>query len=200
VTYPFWGDLFEALVAAGELERAHSLLGDIDVHRLALERPGTAPVLARCRGHVLAASGSLEGVDLLEEALHLEQERQVPLERARTQLVLGEVRRRAKQRRAARETLQEALAGFESLGAQLWAARARSELARVGGRAPVPGRLTATERQLAELVAEGRSNKEAAAALFVTPKTVETKLSQIYSKLGIHSRGELASRLSDTKL
>jgi len=201
VTYPFWGDLFEALVSLGEVERAHSLLADLDRHRLAIERPGTAPVLARGRGLVLAASGSLEeGVASLEEALHLQQARPAPLERARTLLALGEVQRRAKQRRAARKTLQEALTSFESLGASLWAERARTEIARIAGRAPSGSGLTVTERRLAELVAEGRSNKEAAAALFVTPKTVETQLSRIYAKLGIHSRAELARHVGESKV
>jgi DNA-binding CsgD family transcriptional regulator len=201
VTYPFWGDLFEALVSLGKLEHAQSLLANLERHRLATERPGTGPVLARGRGLVLAASGSLdEAVASLEEALRLRQARPAPLERARTLLALGEVQRRAKQRRAARETLNEALEGFESLGAQLWVERARKEIARIGGRSPSGGDLTVSERRLAELVAEGRSNKEAAAALFVTAKTVETKLSRIYAKLGIHSRAELARRLAASKL
>ncbi|MEO8289542.1 MAG: LuxR C-terminal-related transcriptional regulator, partial [Gaiellaceae bacterium] len=66
-----------------------------------------------------------------------------------------------------------------------------------GGRSPSGGLLTPTEQRIAELVAEGRSNKEVAAALFVTAKTVETNLSRIYAKLGIHSRTELARRLAD---
>jgi len=82
----------------------------------------------------------------------------------------------------------------------VWAEHARDELARIGGRRPSKGALTPTERQLAALVAEGRSNKEVAAALFVTPKTVETRLSRIYSKLGIHSRGELTRRVVEGKL
>ena len=200
-TFPFWGDLFEALVSVGEVERARALLVEIEAQRQVLERPGTAPVIARCRGLVLAASGSLEeSIASLEEALCLHQVRPVSLERARTLLALGEVQRRSKQRRAARETLQEALAGFESLGAQLWAERAREEITRLGGRAPSSGKLTVTERRLAELVAEGMSNKQTAAALFVTPKTVETKLSRIYAKLDIHSRGELTRRVVEGKL
>jgi DNA-binding CsgD family transcriptional regulator len=121
-------------------------------------------------------------------------------------LALGEVQRRAKQRRAGRETLQEALTAFESLGASIWAdprvpswsvwRRAR----RIAGRKPSSGGLTATERRLAELGAEGCSSKQAAAALFVTPKTVETQLSRIYAKLGIHSRAELARRVAESKL
>jgi DNA-binding NarL/FixJ family response regulator len=85
---------------------------------------------------------------------------------------------------------------FDELGAARWSAKARAELARIPGRAPSSGALTPTQRRIAELAAEGAPNKEIAAALFVTPKTVETQLSRIYAKLGIHSRGQLAARLT----
>jgi DNA-binding NarL/FixJ family response regulator len=117
----------------------------------------------------------------------------MPFDRGRTLLALGEVQRRAKQKRAARVSLEAALATFEELGAKLWAEKARAELARISGRAPAGG-LTPTEQRIAELVAEGGSNKEVAAALFVTVKTVERNLTRIYEKLGVRSRTELASR------
>ena len=87
------------------------------------------------------------------------------------------------------------MADFDRLGAAAFAARARSELERIGGRRPSKGGLTATERQIAELVAEGRSNKEVAAALFMSVKTVEANLSRTYAKLGIRSRAGLARHL-----
>jgi DNA-binding CsgD family transcriptional regulator len=86
---------------------------------------------------------------------------------------------------------------FDRLGAALWSERARAELSRIGGRTRATDGLTPTERRLAGLVSEGRSNKEIAAILFVTPKTVETQLSRIYGKLGVHSRTALARRLSN---
>ena len=86
---------------------------------------------------------------------------------------------------------------FEALGAEPWAARARAELARIGGRRSSAGALTPAERRVADLVAEGRSNKEIAAVLFVTPKTVETQLSRMYRKLGVHSRTALTRHLSN---
>jgi DNA-binding NarL/FixJ family response regulator len=144
---------------------------------------------------VLAASGDSSGaLNAFEAALADHDQAREPFQRARTLLCYGTALRRAKRRGDARTTLREALAEFERLSTPLWAEKARSELARIGGRTR-SGELTETERRLAELVAEGRSNKEVAAALFVTPKTVSTQLSRIYAKLGIHSRAELVRRL-----
>jgi DNA-binding CsgD family transcriptional regulator len=85
---------------------------------------------------------------------------------------------------------------FDDLGARLWSERARAELRRVGGRAAAPGTLTATEERVAELVAAGRTYREAADALFMSPKTVQWNLSKIYRKLGVRSRAELAAKLA----
>jgi DNA-binding NarL/FixJ family response regulator len=99
----------------------------------------------------------------------------------------------------ARESLERAAAAFDVQGAPGWAERTRAELARVGARRPrASGELTPTQRRVAELVAEGRSNKEIAQTLFVTVNTVEAHLSQVYSKLGVRSRTQLAGRLSET--
>jgi DNA-binding NarL/FixJ family response regulator len=119
----------------------------------------------------------------------------MPFERSRTLLALGTAQRRSRERRAARESLQQALAAFEQLGAAIWAARARSELGRIAGRAPGSGQLTAAERRVAELVAAGRTNKEVAAELVVTVRTVESTLTKAYAKLGVRSRTELAHHL-----
>jgi DNA-binding CsgD family transcriptional regulator len=86
------------------------------------------------------------------------------------------------------------VAGFEAIGAAAWAERARSELGSIGGRTRVEG-LTPAERRVAVLVAEGRTNREVAAALFLGERTVETHLSHVYAKLGIRSRTELARTL-----
>jgi DNA-binding NarL/FixJ family response regulator len=146
---------------------------------------------------VLAGSGSLdEAAAALVESLRLQEERTLPLERARTLLALGEVQRRAKRRRIARETLQEALEIFEQLGARLWAERARKEMARIGGRAPTNDELTPSERRIAELVAEGKTNREVATILVVADRTVESALTQIYRKLDVRSRTELARKLT----
>jgi DNA-binding NarL/FixJ family response regulator len=112
-------------------------------------------------------------------------------------LVLGAVQRRLKQRRSARETLGAAITLFESAHAALWAARAREELARVSGRSARTGELTTTEWRVAELIAQGMSNRAAAAELFVTVRTIESTLTKIYAKLGVRSRTQLASLLRD---
>jgi DNA-binding CsgD family transcriptional regulator len=153
--------------------------------------------VGRCRGLLAAARGDIDsGLAALHAALAEHQRVSMPFDLARTLLVLGATRRRARMKRPAREALQQALAIFEELGARLWAERARAELARVSGRPAPTGELTPTERRIAALAAEGRSNKEIATALFVTPKTVGTQLSRIYRKVGVHSRTELASHLT----
>ena len=123
-----------------------------------------------------------------------------PIESARTELMFGERLRRDRRRREARPHLSRAVEIFDSLGAEPWAERARSELAATGERAR-PRTLRATEEltpqelQLARIVAKGASNREAAERLFVSRKTVEAHLGAIYRKLGLRSRTELAARL-----
>jgi DNA-binding CsgD family transcriptional regulator len=149
---------------------------------------------------LLAARTDFDGaLASVEDALAEHARVPIPFERGRTLRVLGAVQRRAKRKRAAREALEEALAVFERLGAQLFAEQARLELGRIGGRGPATDQLTPTERRVAGLVAEGRSTREVAAALFVSPKTVEGHLGRIYRKLGIHSRAALARELSASR-
>ena len=105
------------------------------------------------------------------------------------------VRRQAGQRKAAREALEQALAIFEELGAQLWAEKARREFGRISGRQPVSEELTETESRVATLAGQGRSNKEIAAELFMGVSTVEMHLSRAYRKLGVRRAG-LAARLT----
>jgi DNA-binding CsgD family transcriptional regulator len=118
-----------------------------------------------------------------------------PFEKARTLLALGALQRRDKQKRAARDSITRAAEAFAGLGARLWVARADAELERVGGRAG-GDELTATERRVAELIASGRTYREAADELFISPKTVQWNLSKVYRKLGIRSRAELPARLA----
>ena len=130
-----------------------------------------------------------------EQALAWEERARIPFDHARTLLLLGASRRRAKQKAAARDALGQARTLFDGLGAAIWAEKASAELARIGGRTASPDELTPAEQRVAELVAAGRTNKEVASALFLTDRTVEGHLTSIYRKLGIRSRAELARSL-----
>jgi DNA-binding NarL/FixJ family response regulator len=144
-----------------------------------------------------AARGDLAGaLRAVEEGLQYESTSPHAFERARLLLVRGTVHRRERRKGAAADALSAALEIFEELEAVLWTQKARDELAHLGGRPAADGRLSATEQQIAELVAEGRSNAEVAHALVISPKTVEWNLSKIYKKLGLHSRTELAAKLA----
>jgi DNA-binding NarL/FixJ family response regulator len=119
-------------------------------------------------------------------------------EGARTMLLLGQLQRRQRQKEAAGATLHEALEAFAAMGTPLWADRARAELARtnvVGPRHELG--LTPSERRVAQLAASGMTNRDVAAALFISPKTVEANLSRIYRKLGIKTRAELGGVIDD---
>jgi DNA-binding CsgD family transcriptional regulator len=171
----------------------------VDVWEGAAARVGREWVLAqvtRCRGVVAAAQGKLDQADsLLDRAVAQHEAVGDPYGRARALLALGIVRRRERQKRASRDAIGAALSGFERLGAATWVARARDELGRIGGRTRESG-LTSAERRVATLVAEGRTNREVAAALFLGERTVASHLTHIYAKLGVRSRTELARRLS----
>jgi DNA-binding CsgD family transcriptional regulator len=198
---PFVADEVEALIVLRELEAADRVLDWLEKRGRALDRASALAGAARCRGLLRAARGEhAAAAAAFDEALAQHARVTMPFERARTLLAMGVCQRRAKRKAVARETLTAALSEFETLGAGLWAKRAWAELARIGGRAAPDGSLTPAERRIAELVVDGRSNKEIAAALFVTPKTVETQLSRIYGKLGIHSRTALAQRMGAGKL
>jgi DNA-binding CsgD family transcriptional regulator len=191
------GDLLEALITVGEHEEADAIIGAWEPRARALDRAWTLAILARSRGLLLAARGDYEGaLAKFDEALAQHARGHDPFHHARTVLALGRTRRRAKQRSAARTTLEEAVLRFDRLDAPLWAAQARGELARIGGRRSTPGELTEAERRIAVLVAEGRPNREVAAALFLTEHSVEATLTRIYRKLDIRSRAELARRLA----
>jgi DNA-binding CsgD family transcriptional regulator len=191
----FVTDDVEALVRLGELDTAATLLMRFEQQAQRLSRPSALAAAHRCRGLIAAAAGAAdEAQTACNHAFDALEQLSLPLERARTLLVLGIAQRQARQRRAARKSLERALRLFEALGASLWAERARDELGRISGRAPSRGELTAAERRVAELVAEGRTNREVAAALHVTPRTVEGTLSRVYAKIGVRSRTELARR------
>ena len=195
---PFAADEVEALIGLDRIEEADAQLARLDEDAHAVGRASALAAARRCHGLLAAARGDVAAaLDRHESALVQHERVGSPLDRARTLLALGTVQRRLKRRALARTTLERAQREFEALGAVIWSARAQAELARIGGRARAADGLTPTEGRVAALVAEGRSNKEIAAALFVTPKTVETQLSRIYGKLGVHSRVALMRTLGN---
>ena len=187
----------EALIAVGDLERARSLADRLDEHAGAIAVPSAAAAAARCRALMLVHDGDLAAARAsIEEALAAHARVREPFELGRTYLAQGSIERRAKQKAAARAALVQAETIFAELGARLWLERAQRELARTGLTRSFDRELTPTELRIAELAAAGKQNKEIAAAMFVSVKTVETNLSRVYGKLGIRSRAELAARLS----
>jgi ATP/maltotriose-dependent transcriptional regulator MalT len=186
-------DEVEALVGLGRADEAEALLERWEARARELDRASALASSARGRGLLSAARGDLDGaIASLERALGQHDRVSIPFERGRTLLALGTVQRRARMKRAARESLQQALAIFDELGAAIWAENARNELARIGGRRASGSELTATKLRVAELVAQGLTNKAVARELVVTDRTVEGHLTHIYAKLGIRSRAELA--------
>ena len=190
-------DAIEALIAVGELDRAAEHLERLDETTRTLGTAYARARAARCRGMLAAARRDHdEAQRAFEDAVAAHQRLPDPLERGRTLLAAGQARRRAGRRREARDALQQGLAIFEEIGAALWTEQARAELNRLGGRAASGKALTGAEERVARLVAEGKTNREVAAALFVTESTIETHLSSIYRKLDLRSRSELAGRLA----
>jgi DNA-binding CsgD family transcriptional regulator len=193
-------DHVEALVSLGRLAEARELLDWYEGHAQRLERASALAACARCRGLLAAAEGMLDdALALYADALEWHERVELPLDRGRTLLAFGAALRRAKRRRDARDALEQALGLFERIGAALWAERTRAELRRISGRAPSAGALTPAEERVAALVAEGRTNREVAAALFLSQRTVEGHLSKVFAKLGIRHRAELAAALSRTR-
>src|SRR5262245_9827098 len=148
-------------------------------------------------GRALLADDEEESERLFEAALDMHAQAARPFDRARTELAFGEFLRRARRPRHAREHLRAALDGFEALRADLWAERARVEL-RASGQtarrrlADTRHELTEQELQIAHFVAQGLSNREVGAQLFLSPRTIAAHLRNIFRKLGISSRTELA--------
>ena len=154
-TIRFVPDEIEALVALGRLDEAEEVLGWLEERGRALDRASALAAAARCRGLLAASRGDADAaIASFENALREHARVTMPFERARTLLALGATERRAKRKRLARESLGEALAIFDELGAARWAEQARTELAQISGRAPSRGELTPTERRVATLVAE----------------------------------------------
>lgn len=195
---PCFPNAIEAAIGVHDLERARRLTHDFERQARAADNAWALAASRRCEGLVLAGAGDIdEALAALHDSVRMHGSLPLPFELARTQLAQGGLERRMSHKRAARESLEQALAVFEALGAPLWAAKARSEIARIGGRAvPRRGELTETERLIADLVAAGRTNSEVATELSLSTRTVQWNLTKIYRKLGVRSRTELAASLS----
>ncbi len=194
---PWAPDLVEAYVRCGRAADAATLSAAFGAQA---ERSAIVPTLAlaaRCRGLVAESEFEPE----FERALELHGEAERPFERARTLLAFGSRLHRSRRRVVAREHLREALATFEALGAEPWGRLARDELSAAGAverpRFSDPDELTAQEVRVAEAVARGMTNREVAAELFLSPKTISFHLGHIYRKLDIHSRAELATLVAE---
>lgn len=205
---PFAGDLAAALARAGESVRAEEVLAWLSERA---EATGLRyPRVTAARGHALIEEDFQKAQEWFSLALSACDGTVMPFEWARTLLCQGESLRRARHPAAARDPLRRALMIFSSLGAQPWINRTATELTAAGVRGPADDGLgggttrldglTPQELQIARAVGRGLNNAEAAAALFVSRKTVEAHLTRAYRKLGVRSRTELTRLLlaSDT--
>jgi DNA-binding CsgD family transcriptional regulator len=188
-------DHVELLLELGRVDEAVELLDTWSADAVRVEREWVLAHATRCRGLVAAAGGDVAAAAaLLEQAVGEHETVGDPYGRARAQLALGIVLRRARQKRAPRDAIVAACEGFAELGAATWLERARRELQSIGGRTHEQG-LTAAELRVAALVAEGRTNREVATALFLGERTVASHLTHIYAKLGVRSRTDLARKV-----
>lgn len=193
----FVPDAAEAMARLGRISEAEALSDVMERNGRRLDRPWMLAIGARCRSLLLTAQGDSDGALLAAERAHSEHDRlQMPFERARTQLLLGQLQRKKRKIELATATLREALTAFERIDVPLWDERVRTELGRTditSGRGTL---LTPSEQRVAELAATGMTNREVAGRLFISPKTVEANLSRIYRKFGIQSRAELGGRMT----
>ncbi|MFN8146438.1 MAG: AAA family ATPase [Candidatus Nanopelagicales bacterium] len=184
-------ELVELLVSLGERERAAEELARIDAALDGIvDRVGLG-LLARCRALV----GTADPAEAFDEAIALHDQAEDPFEAARTRLLQGEHLRRSGRPRDARPLLEESFAAFRAVGAAPWAARAGEELRASGVTVDAPAAstdlLTPSELRVALAVSDGMTNAEAAAALFLSVKTVEFHLGRAFRKLGVRSRTQL---------
>jgi DNA-binding CsgD family transcriptional regulator len=192
----FIPDAVEAMVALGCIDEAEPLTAAMEQNGAHFDRPWMLAVGARCRAMILAARGDVAAATESAQRAMTEHGRlPMPFERARTQLLLGQLQRRSRQREAASATFREAQRAFEKIGAAPWAARANAERERAKSAWSRDLALSPSEQRIAESAASGMTNKQIAAALFITEKTVEANMTRIYRKLGIRARAELGWHL-----
>ncbi len=194
----FLPDAIESMVQLGRLADAEHWVDLLHQNGIRLDRPWMLAVGGRGRGMLLGARGDLAAaVRCTEDALAQHDRVPMAFEWARTQLLLGQLQRKQRRQDVAASTVRDALDTFERLGTTVWAERARKQLtpAKLGPRGGTL--LTPSERRVAELAATGMKNRDVAAELFISPKTVEANLSRVYQKLGIRSRAELGRLMGE---
>ncbi|MGX9789164.1 helix-turn-helix transcriptional regulator [Mycobacterium sp. MMS18-G62] len=195
----FIPDAVEAMVALGQLADAEPMVAALERDGRRLDRPWMLAIGSRCRAIMLAAQGNVRAAELtVRQAIAEHGRLPMPFERARSLLLLGQLQRRQRQKQVAAASFGEALRVFCELGTPLWAERVRSELARTKVNPSRDLELTPSERRVAELAAAGLTNRDVAAKLFVSAKTVESNLTQIYRKLGIRTRAELGRVMAES--
>ncbi len=200
VTIPWAPDLVEAYCRVGRLDDARALTSQVQANARGGGVPLARALAARCQG--LTAEADFD--DAFTRALALHDEITSPFERGRTLLAWGARLHRARRRVEARERLRAAHEVFVALAATPWAGRAEAELRAAGAVSrPAVGdddALTAQEHRIALAVARGATNREVAAELYLSPKTVEFHLGRVYRKLGVRSRTELAALVAEGAL
>jgi len=191
---PVRPELMDALIHAGELDDAERLATEIVELAARAGRPRGAAEALRAMAQIAAGRRRLdEAAELARSAADAFEQIGLPVERARTLVLAASIARRARRRIEARAFLEQAHGELVRCGALGYLPRVRAEMERLGDRADADA-LTNTERKIADLVAEGMTNAEVAAQLYVSARTVEAHLTQIYRKEGVRNRSELAAR------
>ncbi len=192
--FPFLADEAEALIGAGELATASRRIAALEEMGERLDRDLIRGQAARCRGLASAAEGDVPAsLRELERAVEIHAPVGIAVEFGRSLFALGVSRRRDRQKRAAREVLEQAFEAFTETDTPLWADRVREEISRIGGRRTTVGELTESEARVARLAAAGLTNREIARTLSMSVRTAEGHLSHVYAKLELRSRTELAA-------
>lgn len=197
LTLDMWATDVEALIALDRLDDAQRVADDLVTRAEIVGNPNATAVGERCQGLLLAAGGDLAAaLTRMETALAAHTQRLLRPDLARTLLEQGTIQRRAKQKNAAKRSLDQALAIFEEIGASMWADRTRDEQRRVGLKRKTQSGLTPAQSRVVELVCAGMSNREIAGALYMSPRTVESHLTKAYREFGVRSRAQLVATLA----
>jgi DNA-binding CsgD family transcriptional regulator len=194
---PIWldfeGDELDALVTTGNTSDAEQLIASLTRRVRRHPRPTWNTWIARGASLLAASQGDLtRALNTINQLPATTDASPPPFELARTLLAKGQIERRAKHKTTGRDALQQAADIFEHLGATIWAQKAHREIERLGLRR-ARHELTETEHRVAQLAAAGKTNREIAAELFISRRTVETNVARVYIKLGVKNRAALAT-------